>query len=250
MTRTVLVTAGARGIGRAVAEAFVAAGDRVWVADVSADALSALPPGLQGLVCDVADEAQVVALFDAVEARGAPVEVLVNNAGVPGARALLEQVALDDWTRTFAVNATGAFLCMRRAAPAMKAAGRGAILNVSTSSVATGLPERLPYVASKAALEALTLTAARELGPFNVRVNAIRPGAVKTPRMLAIRDELAASRDLTPEAMEAQMLSKIALRTWVDGEDIAAMAVFLASPAAARVTGQIVAVDGHVEWEG
>lgn len=249
-SRSVIVTAGAGGAGLGIARMFRDAGHRVAVCDVDEAAVArASDEGLAALAADIACEADVDRLFAFAEDRHGPVEVLVNNVGIAGPTAPVESVSLDDWNRTLAVNLTGHFLCIRRAVPAMKSAGSGAIINISSGSAKVGLPLRVPYVVSKAAILSLTTTLARELGPAGIRVNAILPGAIRGRRIETIIREKSAALGVTAVDYEASMLRYISMHTMVDPEDIGAMALFLASNAGHRVTGQCIGVDGNIEWE-
>lgn len=245
--RRVLVTAGAAGIGRAIADVFQANGDRVAVCDVDEAALDAArAAGFDALACDVADPRAVDALLTAV----GPVDILVNNAGVAGPVGGIETNDADAWARCFSVNVHGAFHAIAGVVPAMRAAGRGVIINISTASTVTGLPGRSAYVASKWALEGLTRNCARELGPAGIRVNAIRPGFMDTERMRGIMARIAGEQGREVAAIEAEALGFISMRCKVQPAEIGEMALFLASDAARHVTGQIIGVDGNAEWEG
>jgi NAD(P)-dependent dehydrogenase (short-subunit alcohol dehydrogenase family) len=249
MSRSVLVTAGAAGIGRAIAQVFHERGDRVAVCDVDDAALERAAAELPGIVAvrtDVADPLAVAALLERVGA----VDVLVNNAGVAGPVGGIETNDPEDWARCFAVNVHGAFHMIAAVVPTMRAAGRGVIVNISTASTVTGLPGRSAYVASKWALEGLTRNAARELGPSGIRVNAIRPGFMDTERMRGIMARIAAQTSREVADVEAEALGYISMRTKIQPAEIGEMAWFLASDAARHVTGQIVGVDGNAEWEG
>jgi NAD(P)-dependent dehydrogenase (short-subunit alcohol dehydrogenase family) len=175
----VAVTAAGQGIGRAMAERFTAGGAKVAACDVNGDLLTALQrdlPDIHVSVTDVSETAQVEAFFEAASARLGGIDVLVNNAGIGGGRAAIEDIEYDDWNRTVNVNLNGMFYCIKQVAPIMKRQRSGCIVNISTSSVRTGLPYRASYVASKAGVEGLTYNVARELGEFNIRCNAILPG--------------------------------------------------------------------------
>lgn len=247
MSRTVLVTAGAAGIGLAIATLFAERGDRAAVCDVDPRALDrARAAGLIAINSDVADRASVAQLVAEV----GPVEVLVNNAGLAGPVGDIEATDADDWQRCFAVNVHGAFNAIAAVVPAMRLAGTGSIVNISTASTVTGIPRRSAYIASKWALEGLTRNLARELGPANIRVNAIRPGFMDTERMQGIMARIAGETGRAVLDVEAEALSYISMRTKIQPVEIAEMAWFLASDAGRHITGQIVGVDGNAEWEG
>jgi NAD(P)-dependent dehydrogenase (short-subunit alcohol dehydrogenase family) len=248
----VLVTAGGAGIGRAVAESFHAAGARVHICDIDGAALAdvmAANPGMGGGVCDVAASSAVESLFaEALENLGG-LDVLVNNAGVGGPRVELDALSYEDWEAVIAVNLNGMFYCIKHAAAVMKPQGNGCIVNISTSSARTGLPLRSPYVASKCGVDGLTRNVARELGPYNIRCNAILPGIISNARGRNLVDRLARERGQTFEATEAEYLRYVSMRTWIDPQEIANVALFLASPLAPHVSGQLIGVCGNAEWE-
>lgn len=248
--RSVIVTAGAGGAGLVIARRFRDAGAGVTVCDVDAAAIArAQTEDLGAVVADAGREADVEALFTTAERRHGPVDVVVNNVGISGPTAAVEDVTLADWERTLTANLTSHFLCIRRAVPAMKAAGRGLIVNISSGSAKVGLPLRVPYVVSKGAVLSLTMTLARELGPFGIRVNAILPGAIRGERLQRIVREKAAALGVDALEYERTLLRYVSLRTMVEPDDIAAMALFLASDAGARISGQMLGVDGNVEYE-
>ena len=246
----VLVTAGAAGIGRAIAKAFVDAGARVHICDVDRKALSQFErdsPAVGRSLADVADPLAVDKLFEEVRGDLGGLDVLVNNAGIAGPTAAVEDVAPGDWERTIAVNLNGMFYCTRAAVPLLKAAGGGSIVNLSSVAGRLGFPLRTPYAASKWAVIGFTESLAIELGPFNIRVNAIQPGVVAGERINRVIDAKAKALGLTFDAYQAQLLSKVSLRRTVSAEDIAAMALFLCTPNGQNITGQALSVCGGVQ---
>jgi NAD(P)-dependent dehydrogenase (short-subunit alcohol dehydrogenase family) len=248
--RRVLVTAGAAGIGLAIAQTFAAAGASVHVCDVDGQALAGLPaelPGAGATRTDVADSHAVDALFAELSLRWDGLDVLVNNAGVAGPTAPVEDISDADWERTFAVNLHGMFYCTRRAVPLLKRAGGGSIVNLSSSAGRFGFPLRTPYAASKWGVVGLTQSLAIELGPANIRVNAILPGIVAGERQERVIGAKAKALGIGPEEQRERMLSKVSLRRMVSAQDIANMILFIASPAGANVSGQSLSVCGNVE---
>lgn len=239
-----LVTAGAGGIGRAMAKAFDGAGFEVWVTDVDEAALGDLPDHWTRRRADASDEGEVAALFHDL---GGRLDVLCANAGVAGPTAAVEHVALSDWRSCMAVNLEGAFLAAKHAAPIMKAASGGTMILTSSTAGLYGYPNRAPYAAAKWGVIGLMKTLAMELGPHGISVNAIAPGAVEGPRMEGVMDREAAAKGMSREAVYAGYAAGTSLRTFVRAEDVAAMALFLGSDAAARISGQVIAVDGHTE---
>lgn len=241
----VLITAGASGIGLAMAEAFAAQDARVWVTDVDAEALDACPNDWGRARVDVSDEDAMAGLFTEISAVWGGVDVLCANAGIAGPTALVEDVALQDWRKCQAVNVEGAFLAAKHAAPGMKARGAGCMLFTSSTAGFFGYPQRAPYAAAKWAVIGLMKTLAMELGPHGVRVNALAPGAVEGPRMQGVMEREAVAKGVPTDQIYRGYASGSSMRTWVEARDIAEMAVFLASTKARFVSGQVIAVDGH-----
>lgn len=236
--RIVVVTGGASGIGRAAATRFVAAGDRVVLADVNADMGEAAVREFGGATSfrplDVADDAAVEAFAAAVEAEVGPVAVLVNSAGLLQNKATMASMPLADHDRIWAVNYRGTYLLCRAFGPRMAARGAGAIVNIASVNSFTPLP--LPaYNPTKVAIDGLTRMLAGELGPGGVRVNAVAPGYTLTPAMQARID----AGERNPKGMEA--LST--LGRMVMPEDVAEAIFFLASDAARAITGVNLPVD-------
>ena len=246
----VLITGGGSGIGLRLAERFAEAGARVALCDADPEAIAriqATSPEMIAVQADVTDEAGMTAFLDTVEARWGGVDVVCANAGTGGPAGRIEDLDYDAWQACVAVNLHGAFLTCRWAARLMRAQGAGLILLTSSTSGMHGVPYRAPYVAAKWALVGLTKTLAMELGPAGVRVNAIAPGAVEGERMERVV-AMEAHASGRPEAEVREIYAKgSSLRTWVSADDLADMALFLASPAASKVSGQVLAVDGHTE---
>jgi len=250
--QAVLITAAASGIGRAIAEGFLAAGARVHICDVNPELLAGVlaeNPSLRGTLADVGNAGDVERVFNDALAWMGRLDVLVNNAGIGGPRATLDQMAVDDWDRTIQVNLSGAFYCIRQAAAVMKRQGGGCIINISTTSARTGLPLRAPYVASKVGLLGLTHNVARELGPHNIRCNAILPGAINNDRGRRLMEVAAKERGVPVEQAEAERLRYISMRCRVEPSEVASAALFLASDGARHITGQEIGVCGNSEWE-
>ena len=245
-----LVTAGAGGIGRAIVEALHAAGARVHLCDVDEAALAefgASLPQVSRTRADVAVEADVDRLFEEVRSALGGLDVLVNNAGIAGPTAPVEEIDPADWRRCIEVDLTGQFLCARRAVPLLKAAGGGAIVNLSSAAGRLGYAFRTPYAAAKWGVIGLTQSLARELGPHNVTVNAILPGIVQGPRIERVISARAEQLGVSYGEMERQYLDKVSLRRMVTAQEIAAMVVYLVSPLGRAVSGQSLGVCGNVE---
>ena len=246
----VLITASASGIGFAVARAFQDAGARVHICDINADQLDACRETLPGagISCaDISKPDEVDALFEDVVSNLGGLDVLINNAGIAGPTARIEDVDPLDWDRTMAVNINGMFYCARKAVPLIKAAGGGSIVNMSSSAGIMGYPLRSPYAASKWAVIGLTKTMAMELGEFNIRVNAVCPNAVEGPRMDAVIAAEAKAKGMTEDAVYACLVQGTSMRTFVTTEDVSNMILFLCSDAGKRISGQALSVDGYTE---
>lgn len=242
--QTVLVTGGASGVGRAMAEAFDAAGANVWIVDASQEALDDCPAHWGAACFDVSDEAKIAQLFEQHLPDG--VDVLCANAGIAGPTAPVTDISLEDWRACTAVNLDAVFLFAKYAAPGMMAKGAGSIIITSSSAGLHGYPNRAPYCASKWAVIGLAKTLAMELGPDGVRANAICPGSVNGPRMDGVIEREADAKGVSDDTVRDGYTKGVSLRTFVDAEDIANMAVFLASDAGKRISGQALSVDGHI----
>lgn len=246
----VLVTGGASGVGRTIAESFLARGASVHVCDASAanngDFLSDNPTATASL-CDVGDPQQVASAFDDLASQYDGLHVLVNNAGVAGPAGAAEDLDTDEWDRCIDVNLSGTFYVTRKAIPLLKQQDGGAIINVASNAGLFGCPHRSPYTASKWGIIGLTKTWAMELGQHNIRVNAVCPTSVEGERIEGVIEQDAARRGLTTEEIRDVYQRQSSMRTFVTAEDVASMVVFLASDGAMRVSGQAIGIDGHTE---
>jgi len=246
----VLVTAGASGIGKELARAFADAGARVFVCDIDRDALNALRAAraeIGGCLADVADPQQVDLMVEAAKAFLGGLDVLINNAGISGPTAPVEAIDIADWNRTIAVDLNGMFYCTRRAVPLLKQQGGGSIINLSSVAGRLGYPLRTPYAAAKWAVVGFTKSLAMELGPANIRVNAIQPGMVEGERIERVVSAKAKALGVSVEEYQRQLLAKVSLRRMVQAADIANMALFLATDAGHNISGQALSVCGNVE---
>lgn len=240
MTKPIaLVTGGAQGIGYACAEALAADGARIILADINADGVQAaaekLGNGTVGLVCDMADPAQITAMFDEIETNHGFVEVLVNNAGIalPGDFLTIEA---EQFTKVIDVNLTGTFLATQRAARAMVANKiEGAIVNMSSVNAVISIPSIAAYCASKGGVMQLTKASSLALAPHNIRVNAVGPGSIDTAMLAGVNAD--------PAAM-ATVMSRTPLKSIGEARDVADAVVFLASKKAKYITGETIYVDG------
>ena len=244
----VLVTAGAAGIGRAIAQTFVDNGARVHVCDIDERALAALPAKITQSRADVANLMDVNRLFDDVQRHLGGLDVLVNNAGIAGPTAKVEDIKPEDWDRCIAVDLNGMFYCTRKAMPMLKAAGGGSIVNLSSAAGLHGFPQRSPYCAAKWGVVGFTKSLSVEAGPDKVRVNCICPGIVEGERIDRVVDAKAKSLGVSRDAFLEKFLETTSMRSTVSAQEIANMAFFLATDQAKHITGQALAVDAGVRY--
>jgi NAD(P)-dependent dehydrogenase (short-subunit alcohol dehydrogenase family) len=248
--RKVLVTAGASGIGKEIAAAFLSAGDSVYTCDINQTALDAAArelPGLKTGVCDVSDRKQIGTMMtDAVSQLGG-IDILVNNAGISGPTAPVQDVDPDQWESVLKVDLTGTFLITKAAIPHLIASGQGSIIIMSSVAGRFGYPNRSPYCTVKWGLIGFMKTLSMELGVHNIRANAILPGAVSGDRIQRVFQARADATGATLDAVKADAMANQSLKYMVNPKDIAALAVFLASDAAKSISGQMMPIDGDMQ---
>lgn len=250
MSRRVVITGGATGLGARMAERFAEAGDRVAICDANADGVAAFAkahPGIPSVVADVRDEPQMDAFLSQIEAEWGGADVVCANAGIGGAAGRIEEIGYQDWQDTVAVSLFGSYLTCRWAARVMRAQGSGCLILTSSTAGQWGLPYRSPYAAAKWGVIGLMKTLAMELGPDGVRVNAICPGAVEGARMERVIEKEARASGQDIEEVRRARMSVSSLGAWVTADNVADTVLWLASDAAARISGQAIAIDGHTE---
>lgn len=245
----VLITGGAAGIGRVMAAAFVETGAHVHVCDTDAAAVErARADGLTASITDVSDPDSVASLRADVETELGGLDVLVNNAGIAGPTAGVEDIDPAAWDTTIAVNLNAQHYVARQMVPLLKASpAGGSIIAMSSVAGRLGYAYRTPYAATKWAIVGLVKSLAIELGPDGIRVNAIQPGIVAGPRIERVISARAQQLGISYEEMEAEYLAKISLHRMTRPEEIAAAALFLSSPGGAGISGQAISVCGNVE---
>ena len=234
-----LVTGGGSGIGAAIAARLKQGGARVIVVDID-------PLTSPDVVADVAETSAVDEVFTEVGRRLGGLDVLVNNVGVAGPTAAVEDMDPDAFDRCVQVNLGSMFRCTRRAVPLLRERP-GSIVNISSTAGIFGYPLRSPYAAAKWAVVGLTKTWAMELGASGIRVNAICPGSVGGSRMDGVIEREAAALGVEAAAVRSAYESQVSMGSFVDAADIAEAVAFLSSPAARYISGQALGVDGHTE---
>ncbi len=245
-----LISGGASGIGRRIAERFLERGDSVHICDFSADNVAEFivaNPGATASVADIANKSDVDQVFADLLQHHGSLHILINNAGIAGPSVPVEDIDEDDWDRCLQVNLSGTFYMTKRAIPLLRKASAGSIINIASTAALFGCPTRSPYVASKWAQVGLTKTWAMELGPDGIRVNAVCPTSVSGPRIESVIERDAEQRGLTTDEIRDVYLRQTSMRTFVTPDEVADTVLFLSSAQAAKISGQILAVDGHTE---
>ena len=240
----VMISAGAGGIGLAIARAFVREGSRVSVCDVDGTALALTDKSIHTAQCDVSQRADVARWFEAALAHLGGLDCLVNNAGIAGPTGKVDAIDPDAWDRCIAVDLTGQFNCVRLAVPALRASANASIVNVSSLAGRMGFALRTPYAAAKWGVVGLMRSLAIELGPDNIRVNALLPGIVAGERQQRVLTAKARARGTSFEEVERTAFAGTSIKQYVTAEQLADYVVFLASPRAATVSGQAISVCG------
>jgi NAD(P)-dependent dehydrogenase (short-subunit alcohol dehydrogenase family) len=248
--RVVVVTGASKGIGRVTSAHFAREGARVACIARTADLVKDTAAGIEAaggkavpVVCDAADETSVRAMVDTVVRAYGRIDVLVNNAGDGGPTKRVQDYTLDDWFYTINSCLTSSYLCTRFVVPEMVRVGGGAIVNISSTAGRRGLPFRIGYCSAKAGQVGMTYGLALELGPHNIRVNAIAPGAVEGDRIDRVIAGQASVKGISEAEQRQAMLERMPLKRMTTAEDIAATVVFLCSDEARSISGQCVAVN-------
>ena len=249
----VLVTAGAGGIGLAIARRFAAEGARVHTCDVDEMALSALAagePGITATPCDVSDRSAVERLFAEALTKLGGLDVLVNNAGIAGPTAKIEEMNPEDWDRCLGICLTGQFNCTRLAVPHLRKSRNASIVNIASAAGRLGFAMRTPYAAAKWGVIGLTKSLSIELGPDSIRVNAILPGLVAGDRQRRVLEAKAQQRGISYAEMERTAFSYTSIKDYVTPEQIADQILFMCSPRGKTISGQAISICGDTQMLG
>jgi NAD(P)-dependent dehydrogenase (short-subunit alcohol dehydrogenase family) len=245
----VIVTAGASGIGREIVQAFHEEGARIATCDVDEDALAKLAtdlPDLQTAQCDVTDADAVAAFIEGAADWMGGIDALINNAGIAGPTARVEDVDPGDWARCIDVVLTGQFNCTRIAIPHLRKSKNGSITNMSSAAGKMGFALRTPYAAAKWGVIGFTKSLSIELGPDAIRVNAILPGIVEGDRQRRVMEARAQSRGMSMSEIKDEAFSFASIKDWVTPRQLADQVLFLASPRGRSISGQALAIDGDL----
>ncbi|MBR0653150.1 SDR family oxidoreductase [Roseomonas terrae] len=244
----VAISAGAGGIGRVMADSFAGRGAKVFVCDVDDEALADCPhPRMR---TDMGDTAACEEFVDVAASTLGGLDVLVNNAGIAGPTARVEDVTPEALEATLRIDLAAMFHCARRAVPHLRNAGGGSIVNLSSAAGRFGFPLRSPYAAAKWGVVGFTKSLSIELGPDRIRVNAILPGLVAGDRIRRVIEAKAQAQGVSFKEKEAELLRDVSLRSYVTQHDITNMALYLCSPFGATISGQALSVDGDVQRLG
>lgn len=248
--QVVLVTAGASGIGRCIAESFLERGCKVHVCDIASESVDNFlesNPGATASLADISVPTEVEQMFAEITSLYGRLDILINNAGIAGPTAAVEDIAIDDWNNTINIDLNGPFYVTRLAVPLMKRNGGGSIINIASNAALFGFPLRSPYAAAKWALIGLTKTWAMELGPSNIRVNALCPGSVNGERIDRVIEKDAGERGVSTDSIRDIYQRQSSMRLFVNAQDVANMAMYLTSSLGNTVSGQAIGVDGNTE---
>lgn len=252
MEKSVLVTGAGDSVGRLIAERYLSKGAKVHICDVRKDALNntlKANPGMRGTIANVGKEEDVDILFSEIFSWMDYVNILINMVGISGPSKTIDEISCEEWRETINVNLHGMFYCIRKVVPKMKKRNEGCIINFSSASTRTCIPNRSPYVVSKYGVEGLTRNIARELGPYNIRCNAILPGGIKNERNRKIIQRLADTKRKSFNEVYEECLKYISMRTFIDPKELVDIVMYLTSDQAPHITGQLIGVDGNQEWE-
>ena len=249
--KKIVISAGASGIGWATAKVCLAKGATVFICDIEKKYLAKAkkhPLNNKKLFvyeCDAANEYDVKELFNNISKKTKKLDCLINNVGIAGPTGTIENLKSEDWEKTLKVNVISHFYFTKLAIPMIKKNKGGSIINLSSGAGIMGFPLRSPYAASKWAIVGVTKTLAMELGKFKIRVNAICPGTIKGDRMVRVVRDKSKFLKISKKQIEKEFISMASMNCWIYEEDIGQTCSFLISDEAARISGQVIGVDGN-----
>ena len=252
-SKNIIISAAADGIGWSIAKSCLEKDYSVYLSDINQQKIDEIKdhPLINNKIfidnVDANNPDSIEKYFDSIKEKTTTIDALINNVGIAGPTGPMESLSISDWKRTIEVNINGHFYFTKHAIPLLKANNGGSIINISSTAGLFGFPLRTAYAASKWAVIGITKSLAMELGDFNVRVNAICPGSVAGDRMKRVIEAKAKSIEVPEEELQQDYESMVSLKTFVDKEDIASMALFLISNKAKRISGQVMTVDGNTE---
>ena len=250
-SKKIIISAGASGIGWAIAKVCLSKGAIVYLCDIDVKSLNKIkkhPLTNKRLFiyeCDASDEYEVSNFFNQIKKKTKKVDALINNVGVAGPTGTIEKLNSEDWERTLKINVISHFYFTKLAIPMLKKNKGGSIVNLSSGAGIMGFPLRSPYAASKWAVIGVTKTLAMELGKFKIRVNAICPGTIKGSRMVRVIRDKAKFLKVSKKLVEKEFVSMASMNCWIYEEDIGKMCSFLISSDGERISGQAIPVDGN-----
>ena len=249
ISHTAFISAAASGIGLAIAENLASQDFAIVICDRDEKALQATQEkhqDWQTYLCDIGNPDEVKNMFAKIQ-KDKDINVLINNAGIAGPTAMVEEVEESAWQECLNVSLNSHFYCAKSVIPSMKANKHGVIINITSTAGLYGFPNRSPYVAAKWAICGLTKTWAMELGAYNIRVNGIAPGSVEGERMKRVINAHAKLENRTEEDIRHEYCLGVSMQSFVEATEIADMVGFLCSDKARHISGQIISVDGNTE---
>ena len=249
--KKIIISAGASGIGWATAKECLEKGAKVFVCDIDKKSINKLKKNplnnkrLFSFHCDASNENDVINFFKEIKKKTQKIDALINNVGVAGPTGTMDKLKTKDWEQTLKINVISHFIFSKLAIPMLKKNKGGSIVNLSSTAGIFGFPLRSPYSASKWAVVGMTKTLAMELGKYKIRVNAICPGTIKGDRMVRVIRDKSKFTKISKSKIEKEFISMASMNCWISEEDIGKMCSFLISEDAARISGQIIGVDGN-----
>tara|TARA_B110000263_G_C15158368_1_gene441237 strand:- start:92 stop:877 length:786 start_codon:yes stop_codon:yes gene_type:complete len=251
--KKIIISGGASGIGWATAKVCLSRGAYVYLCDIDNKSLNKIQKHplsnkkLFSYKCDASNEYEVSNFFNQIKKKTKKIDALINNVGIAGPTGTMDKIDSKDWENTLQVDVNSHFYFTKKSIPLIKKSKNGSIINISSTAGILGFPLRTPYAASKWAVIGVTKSLAMELGKFNIRVNAVCPGTIKGDRMKRVVKDKAKFTKTSIKKVEKDFISMSSMKKWILEEDIGKMCAFLISDDSSKVSGQVIAVDGHTE---